>query len=62
MRKQLRIALLHAAIVYGQVEDNRRALLDMIGQAAGEGADLIMAPEMALSGYSFTRQVWSTVA
>ena len=53
MDKHLRIALLHAAIAYGEVEENRQTLLDMIGRAAGQGADLIMAPEMALSGYSF---------
>ena len=53
MSKPLRIALLHAAIAYGKVDENRQALLDMISRAAGAGAELIVAPEMALSGYSF---------
>ena len=53
MSKTLRIALLHAAIAYGKVDENRQALLDMISRAAGAGAELIVAPEMALPGYSF---------
>ena len=49
----MRIALLHAAIAYGKVDENRKDLLDMISRAAGSGANLIVAPEMALPGYSF---------
>lgn len=53
MSDYLRIALLHISVAYGRPEENRQALLGMIDRAARAGADLIVAPEMALSGYSF---------
>jgi len=53
MKKLLRIALLHAAIAYRKVDENRQLLLDLITQAVEDGARLIVAPEMALPGYSF---------
>jgi predicted amidohydrolase len=51
--KELHLALLHLDVKYAQPELNRRTLLDSIRQAGDAGAQLIVAPEMALSGYSF---------
>ena len=53
MHNTLKIALLHAAIIYGETEKNRRNLLAMIERAAKQGAKLVVAPEMSISGYSF---------
>jgi predicted amidohydrolase len=47
----LDIALLHLKIVPGAVEHNRRILAALAEQAAGAGADVIVAPELAVSGY-----------
>jgi predicted amidohydrolase len=49
----LRIALLHLAPRFGETETNRAALLTAVEAAAGRGAHLILAPELAVSGYSF---------
>jgi predicted amidohydrolase len=49
----LRLALIHLDVKHAQPQVNRRALLDSIGRAGKAGAQLIVAPEMAVSGYSF---------
>jgi predicted amidohydrolase len=51
--KQLTLALLHAAIRHGDPAENRRDLLHSIDEAAAGGAEIILAPEMAISGYGF---------
>jgi predicted amidohydrolase len=51
--KALHLALLHIDVKHAQPERNRRVLLDSIQQAGEAGAQLILAPEMAISGYSF---------
>lgn len=51
--KSLKLALIHLDIRHQKVEANRKALLDLIRQGAEQGAHLILAPEMAVSGYSF---------
>lgn len=47
----LDIALLHLKIVPGAVEHNRRILAALTEQAARAGAHIIVAPELAVSGY-----------
>ncbi len=53
MADSLPIALLHLEIRHGEVAENRAALLAHAEQAARDGARIIVAPEMAVSGYSF---------
>ena len=50
----LKLALLHADIRHKEPQHNGETLLGLIRGAAREGAKLVVAPEMALSGYSFT--------
>ncbi len=47
----LDIALLHLKIVPGAAGQNRGTLAALAQQAACEGADVIVAPELAVSGY-----------
>lgn len=51
--KSLKLALIHLDIQYQKAEANRKALLDLIRLGANQGAQFIIAPEMAISGYSF---------
>jgi predicted amidohydrolase len=53
-KESLRAALLHAAIVPKEKEYNLARLLAMAEEAARQGARLIVTPELALSGYSFS--------
>ncbi len=53
MKKHLKLALLHMDIGHKQVETNRKRLLELANEAAGRGAGIILAPEPAVSGYSF---------
>ncbi len=50
----LKLHLIHFNVLYRQNEQNKTNLLNLIRQAAEDGADIIVTPEMALSGYSFT--------
>jgi predicted amidohydrolase len=50
---RLSIALLHLDIRYGRMAENRAELAACAEKAAGMGAKLIVAPELAVSGYSF---------
>ena len=49
----LRIACAQLAPVLGDVEGNRRAGLEAIERAAGDGAGLVVLPELCSSGYVF---------
>ncbi|MDR1577561.1 MAG: carbon-nitrogen hydrolase family protein [Deltaproteobacteria bacterium] len=49
----LKVALLHLAVVPARPEENLANLLELAHQAASHGARLLVAPEMALSGYCF---------
>ena len=53
MNERLLIGLLHLDVKYGSPEKNRASLLSCAEKAAASGAGIIMAPELALSGYSF---------
>jgi predicted amidohydrolase len=50
---QLEIAFVHFAAGHRQNQENRQKLLELLHQAAAAGTDIVLAPEMALSGYSF---------
>lgn len=47
----LRIALSQMNAVVGDIAGNERAILDAIGQAHAAGAQLVLFPELALTGY-----------
>jgi predicted amidohydrolase len=47
----LNIALLHLKIEPGSLERNRKLLLEFADRAASTGAQIILAPELAASGY-----------
>jgi predicted amidohydrolase len=53
----LRIALLHLAPVPAAVADNRNLLEEAIVAAARAGADWIVTPELATTGYTFADQI-----
>ncbi len=50
----LNISSIHFSVSYGELERNKQELFTLIEQEAEQGANIIVAPEMALSGYSFT--------
>jgi predicted amidohydrolase len=53
MRSALRIGLLHLAVAHKQRERNLTALLDLLKYAAARGSQIVVTPELSLSGYSF---------
>ncbi len=53
MKKSLKLGLLHMEIVHKQPEANRACLVKLAKKAADRGAGIILAPELAISGYSF---------
>ncbi len=57
MTAPLRISLLHIAPVPGNLLYNRRLLAQAIKRAAEKGADWAVSPELAVSGYQFSRLV-----
>jgi predicted amidohydrolase len=50
---RLLVGILHLDIRHGVPEENRASLLAYAEEAAEQGAKIIMAPELALSGYGF---------
>jgi predicted amidohydrolase len=50
---ELKVALVHLAIEHSRPEKNLAGLLRFFNQAADEGAQIAVGPEMSLSGYSF---------
>lgn len=50
---RLSIACIQMEPVFGESKHNRLRLADMIEQAAANGAKLIVAPELCISGYVF---------
>ncbi|WP_448384614.1 carbon-nitrogen hydrolase family protein [Desulfosoma sp.] len=53
MLQTLRLGLLHLEVNHGDLEANRHRLIFHAEKAAQAGARLIVAPELAVSGYSF---------
>ncbi|PWK15982.1 carbon-nitrogen family hydrolase [Tumebacillus permanentifrigoris] len=52
MSQQLRLALLQMDIAFGEPDVNRARAADLIAEAAANGADLVVLPEMWNTGYS----------
>ena len=53
MSEKLNIGLLHLEVLHKRTRENRAALVNHARRAAEEGAQVILAPELAVSGYSF---------
>lgn len=49
----LKLGLLHLAVEHKQPDSNRQQLLALCREAGERGMQLIVAPEMAISGYAF---------
>ncbi len=47
----MRLALAQMNSVVGDLDGNRAAILDRLGEARGAGADLVLFPELAVTGY-----------
>ncbi|MFG2651589.1 nitrilase-related carbon-nitrogen hydrolase [Streptomyces sp. NPDC048436] len=47
----MRVALAQTDCVLGEVDENLAVARDQIGQAAAQGADLVVFPELSLHGY-----------
>jgi NAD+ synthase (glutamine-hydrolysing) len=47
----MRLALAQINPVVGDLDGNRRLILDRLNEARGEGADLVLFPELAVTGY-----------
>ncbi|MBL4674185.1 MAG: carbon-nitrogen hydrolase family protein, partial [Arenicella sp.] len=63
-RPLIKIAMLHLELRYADLEHNALLLEQGIKQAAAQGAEWIMTPELALTGYRFDLQIgteWITV-
>lgn len=50
----LAISLIHFKVEYKNPQANKVNLLELVNRAAGEGAKIILGPEMAISGFSFS--------
>ena len=49
----IKLGLLHMAVQHKEPEHNRQQLFDLIREAGERGMQLIAAPELVISGYSF---------
>ena len=47
----MRLALAQINTVVGDLEGNRKRILDVLDEARGAGADLVLFPELAVTGY-----------
>lgn len=53
MKSVLNLAFLHLSVKYADPESNRELILERFAEAAALGADFVITPEMATSGYAF---------
>ena len=51
--KPLKSALIHFRVKHKQPEENRRRFAELVTEAAAQDAEIVIGPEMAVSGYSF---------
>ena len=49
--RQIRVALAQMNATVGDLRGNTERILELIGQAAAKGADLVAFPELAITGY-----------
>ena len=47
----MRLALAQINTTVGDLDGNRERILEAIGEAGGAGADLVLLPELAVTGY-----------
>src|SRR5437868_15216170 len=47
----MRLALAQIDTVVGDLDGNRKRILDRLGEACGAGADLVLFPELVVTGY-----------
>lgn len=58
LEKTLTVAAIQMTSRLGMVEENIEHATPMIEDAARQGAKLVMLPEMCMTGYTITKQVW----
>jgi NAD+ synthase (glutamine-hydrolysing) len=51
MSSRVRVAVAQINCTVGDIEGNSKRILEMAGQAAAAGADLLLTPELSLTGY-----------
>jgi NAD+ synthase (glutamine-hydrolysing) len=51
MSSRVRVAVAQVNCTVGDIEGNSKRILEMAGQAAAAGADLLLTPELSLTGY-----------
>jgi N-carbamoylputrescine amidase len=56
--KSIRVAAVQAHSKLGETQANLERYTHLVEQAAGQGARLIVLPELAASGYSMSRLIW----
>ena len=54
IENKLKIAFIHLNVRHKDLEVNRQNIIELNRKAANRGADLILNPELAVSGYSFS--------
>ena len=55
--KRGRIALLHMAVIPGDIARNRHVIVESVKYAAAVGAQWIITPELAVCGLQFTKVI-----
>ena len=56
--KALRVAAVQVHSQAGQVEANLRHATPFVEQAAAEGAQIVLLPELMPTGYCLTEEIW----
>jgi N-carbamoylputrescine amidase len=59
MIKTIRVAAIQLECKNGQVETNLKRASELVEKAAGQGAELVLLPELLAAGYQLTRVIWN---
>ena len=51
MSKSVRVAMVQDNFLVGDINANRRKIIELAGAAAAQGAELVIFPELSLTGY-----------
>lgn len=54
------VASVQLACEFGDLEGNLRRATNFVGQAASQGAKLVLLPELMPGGYTLTEKIWDT--